>query len=65
MSESFFGVLNNEHVSRVSYATREAARRDIIRYIEFWYNRKRLQSAVGYHPPREVHADHEQLRLVA
>ncbi|WP_327188532.1 IS3 family transposase [Streptomyces xinghaiensis] len=65
MAESFFGSLKNERVSRVSYATREAARRDIIRYIEFWYNRKRLHSAVGYRLPREVHADHEQLRLVA
>jgi putative transposase len=65
MAESFFGALKNERVSRVSYHTRDEARRDIIRYIEFWYNRKRLHSAVGYRPPREVHADFEDLRLVA
>ena len=65
MAESFFGVLKNERVSRVTYLTREAARQDITRYIEFWYNHKRLHSAVGYRPPREVHAEHERLRIVA
>jgi len=65
MAESFFGALKNERVSRVNYVTREEARRDIIRYIEFWYNRKRLHSAVGYRPPREVHAEFEESRLAA
>ncbi|MGK5501512.1 IS3 family transposase [Streptomyces sp. URMC 125] len=65
MAESFFGALKNERVSRVSYPTREAARRDITRYIEFWYNRKRLHSAVGYRPPREAHAEFEEMRLAA
>lgn len=57
MAESFFAALKNERVSRVSYRTREETRRDITRYIEFWYNLKRLHSAVGYRPPREVHAE--------
>nr|WP_240509835.1 DDE-type integrase/transposase/recombinase [Streptomyces malaysiense] len=35
MAESFFGALKNERVSRVTYLTREAARQDITRYIEF------------------------------
>jgi putative transposase len=65
MAESFFGALKNERVSRVTYLTREAARQDITRYIEFWYNRKRLHSAVGYRPPREVHAEYEKLRVAA
>ncbi|XUL93863.1 IS3 family transposase [Streptomyces galilaeus] len=65
MAESFFGALKNERVSRATYLTREAARQDITRYIEFWYNRKRLHSAVGYRPPREVHAEYEKLRIAA
>ncbi|MFE4296211.1 IS3 family transposase [Streptomyces sp. NPDC056907] len=65
MAESFFGALKNERVSRVTYLTREAALRDIIRYIELWYNRKRLHSAVGYRPPREVNAEYQQLRIAA
>ncbi|MFV2089011.1 IS3 family transposase, partial [Micromonospora sp. LOL_021] len=40
MAESFFGALKNERVSRVKYLTREAARRDVTAYIEFWYNRQ-------------------------
>ena len=59
MAESFFGILKNELVSRVTYPTREVARRDITRYIEFWYNRKRLHSALGYRTPNEIYAEHE------
>nr|WP_123600245.1 IS3 family transposase [Micromonospora sp. Llam0] len=65
MAESFFGALKNERVSRVKYPTREAARRDVTAYIEFWYNRQRLHSAVGYRPPREVHAEFENLQIAA
>lgn len=65
MAESFFGALTNERVSRVTYLTREDARQDITRYIEFWYNRKRLHSAVGYRPLREFHAEYEKLRIAA
>ena len=60
MAESFFGALKNELVNRVTYHTREEAQADIQRYIELWYNHKRLHSAVGYRPPREVHAEHLQ-----
>ncbi|WP_405590097.1 IS3 family transposase [Streptomyces sp. NBC_01190] len=65
MAESFFGALKNERVSRMTYLTREAAREDITRYIELWYNHKRLHSAVGYRPPREVHAEYMELRIAA
>ncbi len=65
MAESFFGTLKNERVSRVTYLTRDAARQDITRYIEFWYNHQRLHSAVGYRPPREVHAEHQKVLAVA
>ena len=30
------------------------ARTDIARYIEFWYNRARLHSGLGYKSPQEV-----------
>lgn len=65
MAESFFGVLKNELCSRVSYPTREAARRDITRYIELWYNHRRLHSALGYRTPREAHAEHQNQQITA
>ena len=55
MAESFFGVLKNELVHRTQYPTREHARRDIVRYIEFRYNDRRLHSALEYQTPQEVH----------
>ncbi|MGA5135409.1 hypothetical protein ACPCTO_37205, partial [Streptomyces olivoreticuli] len=45
--------------------TREAARQDITRYIEFWYNHQRLHSAIGYRPSNEVHAEHQRRRIAA
>ncbi|MCC2280836.1 IS3 family transposase [Streptomyces sp. ET3-23] len=65
MTESFFGSLKNERVSRVTYLTREAARQDITRYVEFWYSRQRLHSAIGYRPPNKAHAEHQKLRITA
>ncbi|MGG7568927.1 IS3 family transposase [Streptomyces sirii] len=65
LAKSFFGSLKNERVSRVTYLTREAARQEIIRYIEFWYNRKRLHSALGFRPPREVRSEHQKPRTAA
>lgn len=55
MAESFFSVLKNERVHRTVYPTREHARRDIVRYIEFWYNTRRLHSSLGYRAPGEIY----------
>ena len=54
MAESFFAALKNERVHRTAYPSREHARRDVTRYIEFWYNRKRLHSGLGYRTPQEA-----------
>ncbi len=51
MAESFFGVLKTERVYHTQYPTREHARRDIARYIEFWYNTRRIHSGLGYNAP--------------
>ena len=52
MAESFFAALKNERVHRTAYPTREHARVDVTRYIEFWYNTKRLHSGLGYKSPQ-------------
>jgi transposase InsO family protein len=54
LAESFFAALKNERVHRTAYPTREHARRDVTRYIEFWYNRNRLHSSLDYRTPHEV-----------
>ncbi|MGB6163146.1 MAG: integrase core domain-containing protein [Pseudonocardiaceae bacterium] len=54
MAESFFAALKNERVHRTVYPTREHARRDVTRYIEFWYNSNRLHSGLDYRTPQEV-----------
>ena len=54
LAESFFAALKNERVHRTAYPTREHARRDVTRYIEFWYNRQRLHSSLDYRTPHEV-----------
>ncbi len=58
MAESFFAALKNERVHRTHYPTREHARRDVARYIEFRYNRRRLHSGLGYKTPQEVHDEY-------
>lgn len=52
--ESFFKTLKVERVYQVQYPTRAQARLDIVDWIEGFYNRERLHSAVGYRTPDAV-----------
>ena len=54
MAESFFGKLKTELIHHRTYTTRAEARREVIKYIETFYNRQRLHSAHGYRPPFEI-----------
>lgn len=61
--ESFFGSLKTERVHHVTYRTREQARQDLFRYIESFYNRRRLHSSLGYQSPVAYEeAYHQQFR---
>jgi putative transposase len=53
VAESFFGSLKTERVFFTSYKTREEAKRDIIDYIEMFYNSNRRHSYLGYVSPKE------------
>lgn len=54
MAESFFGKFKTEWVHHRSFSTREEARREIIKFIEGFYNPRRLRSGLGYRTPFEV-----------
>ncbi len=65
LAESFNAALKVERVNRTVYPTREHARKDVARYIEFRYNTQRLHSALGYRTPREAHTDYLNQRQAA
>ena len=54
--ESFWSTLKTELVHHERYATREQARQSIFEYIEVFYNRQRLHSALGYLSPEAFEA---------
>jgi transposase InsO family protein len=65
MAESFNAALKNELVYRTQYPTREHARRDVARYIEFWYNSKRRHSGLQYRTPQQVHDEYLERQSAA
>jgi len=53
VAERFFRSLKTERVYFRKYRTRDEARRDIIDYIEMFYNSERRHSTLGYMNPME------------
>jgi transposase InsO family protein len=54
--ESFFASLKTEQVHHARFRTREEAKAAVFDYIEVFYNRQRLHSALGYRTPAEARA---------
>jgi transposase InsO family protein len=52
--ESFFHTLKVELVHQRRWATRDEARRDLFAYIEGYYNRQRIHSALGHLTPEQA-----------
>ena len=46
--------LKRELVKGREYKTRDEARQDIFKYIELYYNRQRMHSAIGYNAPCDL-----------
>ena len=65
LAESFFSALKNERAHRTVYATKAQATRDVIMYIEGFYNSRRRHSALGYQRPNDVHYAYQQQVLAA
>jgi transposase InsO family protein len=53
-AEAFFGTLKRELANRRRWVTRADARRDLIRWIEGWFNSRRLHSTLDYNSPIEI-----------
>ena len=51
--ESFNATIKTELIHRTIWKTREEVRAAIYKYIETWYNSKRLHSTLGYRSPVE------------
>ena len=58
--ESFFATLKKERIYRRDYVTESELRRDMFRYIELFYNRKRRHSYLGYKSPVDYRMDYEK-----
>ena len=58
--ERFFGSLKTEWVNGDIYPSRESARQDLFKYIEWFYNGQRRHEALGYVSPVEFEARYFQ-----
>jgi transposase InsO family protein len=63
--ESFFASLKKEHVHHIRFRTRAEAKAAVFDYIEVFYNRQRLHSALGYRTPAEARASMEVIAMPA
>ena len=56
-AESLFKTLKRELVYGKGHKTREEAMRDVFKYIELYYNRRRIHSSIGYNAPCDLERD--------
>lgn len=64
-AESFFHTLKVELVHRRRFRTRQEAINAIFEYIEVWYNRQRIHSALGFKTPLEYEKEYSKLNRLA
>lgn len=65
VAESFFATLEWELLAEETFATRAMATRALVPFIEEWYNRERLHSALGYVSPQTFEQDLTRRRRAA
>jgi transposase InsO family protein len=54
VAESFFATIKNELIVGNVFESREHARSEIFKYIEIFYNRKRIHQSLGYKTPQMI-----------
>jgi transposase InsO family protein len=65
VAESFFKTLKTECVYQQKFINKEQAAIIVFEFIEIWYNRKRLHSALGYLSPAEFERKLNKLNIAA
>jgi len=63
--ESVFAALKVEHVHHCRFRTREEAKAAVFDYVEVFYNRQRLHSALDYRTPVEARMAMEGITRLA
>lgn len=63
--ERFFGSLKREWIQDTIYPTREDAKKDLFRYIEWFYNTQRRHAALEYQTPAAVEEQYRKEHQVA
>lgn len=63
-AESFFSTLKNELVHGIRFANRDHARREIVPFIEGFYNRTRIHQAIHYVSPATFEKQLEGVGLI-
>ena len=53
VAESFFSSFKKECVRKTIFYSKEIAKKEILGYIDNWYNTKRIHSSLGYLSPLE------------
>jgi putative transposase len=65
MAESFFATLKLELMDDKPFEDREAARTAVFEYVELFYNRVRMHSALGYRSPVQAEREYQRVRFVS
>jgi putative transposase len=58
--ERFFGSLKREWIKDKIYRTREDAKKDLFKYIEWFYNTQRRHATLAYQPPAAVEEQYKK-----
>lgn len=65
MAESFFATLKLELMDDEPFESRDAARMAVFEYVELFYNRVRMHSALGYRSPMQAEREYQPVRSVS
>jgi len=58
LMESFYKTIKRELINEADFQSIDQAQLEIFKYIETYYNTKRMHSALGYQSPREFERNH-------